>query len=362
VKKMNPAATGFSDEDPLVSYIKLLTGFNGSQAKVYVAVIQGQTRPELPAGAELAELAGVPRSKIYGILTELESLQAIERIPFESGARYRAIPFDDYLVSKFEAFKEALEVTKSTLKELQTTGYYRSWDVLAVIKQNLKVNDLNFNKYRFLISSSDDALTRFLKVLKEDGLDVEDKTRFPAYYSLSFPVGKELVLVGTYEIMILRPSPTDLMQSSFEFEALLLESPFIASLVEKFLVHHRKELQVEDSTLYFGAEENVLYSTVSLTAVGTSAVPGESGFHFRSPAKLYLTSRNLIVVNSEGRLQFPLSVMNLKAELDEKDTTFANISFNYINGKPGEYQLQLFHDASELVNLINFISDHSSSQ
>ena len=141
---MNPAATGLSDEDPLVSYIKLLTGFNGSQAKVYVAVIQGQSRPELPAGAELAELAGVPRSKIYGILTELESRQAIERIPLESGARYRAIPFDDYLVSKFDAFKEALEVTKSTLKELQTTGYYRSWDVLAVINNSTKIEISEF--------------------------------------------------------------------------------------------------------------------------------------------------------------------------------------------------------------------------
>ncbi|MCG3218334.1 MAG: hypothetical protein KAR35_04985 [Candidatus Heimdallarchaeota archaeon] len=359
---MNPAATGLSDEDPLVTYIKLLTGFNGSQAKVYVAVIQGESRPELPAGVELAGLAGVPRSKIYGILNELESLQAIERIPFESGARYRAMPFDEYLVTKYDAFKEALETTKSTLKELQTSGYYKSWDVLAVIKQNLKANDLNYDKYRFLISSSDDALTRFLKVLREEGLDVEDKSRFPAYYSLSFPVGKEVVLVGTYNVMILRPSPTDLMQSSNEFEALILESPFIASLIEKFLVHHRKDLQVEGSSLYFGSEESVLYSSISLTAVGTSAVPGESGFHFRSPAKLYLTSRNLIVVNPEGRLQFPLSVLNLKAELDEKDATFANISFNYINGKPGEYQLQLFHDASELVNLINYIATHSSSK
>lgn len=104
-------------EQDIVETIKRL-GITEYEAKVYIALVKS----DLSTADELSKNSGVPRSRIYGILKDLEARNWIIRegasIPGGKAAKYRARAPEETLKAYADEFSKKVQSATSTLRNL----------------------------------------------------------------------------------------------------------------------------------------------------------------------------------------------------------------------------------------------------
>ncbi|HUR69816.1 MAG TPA: helix-turn-helix domain-containing protein [Candidatus Thermoplasmatota archaeon] len=175
-------------------------GLSETSARVYLALVD---QASMTATA-LSSAANVPRSHLYNVIQELQSLGLVDIVAEESRRTFRAKPFSNYLLRRERELQEqisALQEAGGTLAQalqpppLGLMGDEEAGEVRLVIGRRAVANELDAMLARaetsIVASASDNAaprLARHLARWKADHAGAADRVR-PLVFLPCAPAG-----------------------------------------------------------------------------------------------------------------------------------------------------------------------------
>jgi HTH-type transcriptional regulator, sugar sensing transcriptional regulator len=89
-------------------------GFNESEARVYVALLQRQPL----TGYEVAKAADIQRANVYRVLEKLQQRGAVTRVDNPEGTRYAAVPYEELLEKLLRRYEQGIAESEEALADL----------------------------------------------------------------------------------------------------------------------------------------------------------------------------------------------------------------------------------------------------